>query len=111
MPRTVHRGDRVPVTLHAVHEGGAPRELYTRGRAPTCDVTVRDAAGRVAWRLLEGTPVPAIVRLATLAPGERLALHATWPVDVAPGAYLVTGALLLEDTELASDPAPVTVAA
>jgi hypothetical protein len=109
-PDTVHAGAPVGIALLVEHPGPDALELYLQGRSATFDVEVRDAAGQVVWRRLEGKVLQAIIQLRVLWPGERFVLHASWNqrdrdgVAVPPGEYRLRGLLLTDAPEpLATD--------
>jgi hypothetical protein len=68
------------------------------------------------WRRLEGAIVPAVLQVRSLAPGEVLEFHDTWPqrtnlgAAVGPGDYLVTGVLPTDPpAELRTHAAPLRI--
>lgn len=80
-----------------------PLRLHLTGRPPAFDFIITDAGGRRVWSRLEGSVVPAILEVRTLAPGERLEFTDDWTprtsqgVALAPGTYQVQGVLLTDD--------------
>lgn len=80
---------------------GRDLELYLRGREPTLDVVIRDAAGGEVWRSLGSGAVVAVLQLRPLAAGDTLTLHASWqPAASATGRHSIEAALLTELTAL-----------
>jgi hypothetical protein len=106
LPGRVRRGARLPLTLCLVNRTPRPLDLYLRGRSITFDVEVARPGGDVVWRRLEDEIIPAIVRLRTLAPGERVEVGTIWDQRrrdgrlVAPGEYTARAVLLLEGPPL-----------
>jgi hypothetical protein len=102
VPRQVRGGEAVPITLRAINTGTSPLELYLTGRSVTFDITVSRPDGAVVWRRLEGETLPMILQLRILAPAETLTLRHDWDQRttrgqiVAPGTYVVHGALLTD---------------
>ena len=100
VPARAPAGRPVPIVLRARNAGGRRRELYLLGRSPTFDITVRAEDGRMIWRRLQDSTVPAILQVRTLAPGEELTARFRWDqrandgAPVGPGRYTVRGALL-----------------
>ena len=116
VPGRVRAATRVPIVLRAENTGSAPLDLYLRGRTIAFDVTIDRSSGERVWRRLEGEIVPAIVQLRTLAPGEIMALEASWDQRdanggaVSPGDYVVRASLLTDMPEsLDSDRVPLRV--
>jgi hypothetical protein len=103
----------VPLSLRVENTGGKPATLYLRGRAPVLDVVVLDARGDTVWHRLKDEMVQGILALRELAPGETLAVEATWAQrtndgrPVPPGRYVVRAALLTDTP--AGLPAPERV--
>ncbi len=114
LPRSVRRGETVPVAFRIRNTAGRTLDLYLRGRTPTFDVIVARSGGQVVWRRLEGEIVPAIVHLRALAPGEHLELAALWDQrtsrgPIAPGEYTARGMLLVEGEPLETPDVPFGV--
>jgi hypothetical protein len=102
VPDTAPVGRPVTISLIVEHPGPDALELYLQGRSATFDVEVRDAAGALVWRRLEGAVLQAILQLRVLWPGERFVLHASWDqrdqsgAPVPPGEYRLRGFLLTD---------------
>ena len=100
VPAQAPAGRPVPIVLRARNAGPRRRELYLLGRTPTFDITVTAEDGRMIWRRLQDSTVPAILQVRTLAPGEELKARYDWDqranggAAVGPGRYTVRGALL-----------------
>lgn len=115
VPREVPSGRPVPVRLELVNPGSAPATLYLRGREIAFDVVVTRPDGSPVWRRLAGAAIPAILQVRRLAPGERMSFEARWAQrtdagrPVAPGDYLVKGALLTDQEPLETEPAPLRI--
>ncbi len=98
-PREVRQGEPVPVTLRVTNTADRPLTLYLQGRPTAFDIIVKNEAGAVVWRRLEGQMITAILGVRTLGPGEALAFEDVWPQRdgagraVPPGLYTITGAL------------------
>ena len=109
-PPTAPAGTRLPITLTITNEVDAAVDLYLRGRTITFDVTVSDAGHSIVWRRLEGEIIPAIVQVRPLAPRERLVLRTQWDqrsntgAPVASGDYVLRGFLLMETTNMETEP-------
>ncbi|HEX6941092.1 MAG TPA: BsuPI-related putative proteinase inhibitor [Longimicrobiales bacterium] len=92
-------GEPVPIELRLVNVGPDTVTLYLLGREIAFDIEVRDAAGAILWRRLEGAVVPQILQVRALAPGEALTLADAWPqrdnrgAPVPPGEYAIQGSL------------------
>lgn len=115
-PSEVRQGEPVPVTLRLANTADRPLMLYLQGRPTAFDIIVKNAAGAVVWRRLEGQTITAILGVRTLAPGETLAFEDVWPQRggpghaVPPGLYTITGALLTDQPEpLLTPPATIRV--
>lgn len=99
----VHPSGRVDIELTARNPTPRALDLYLRGRDPTAEVLVRDEAGAVVWRKLEGAAIPAILQLRSLMPGDSLVLRESWtPRDrggrrLPPGTYRIEAELLVQD--------------
>jgi hypothetical protein len=110
VPVEVRARTPVRATLRVENRASRSFDLYLRGTMLTVDVEVRDVAGEVVWRRLEGEIIPAIVHLRTLASGERIAAEVVWDQRtkggrrVPPGAYTARGFLLREGEPLATPP-------
>lgn len=109
-------GRPVSLSLVVEHPGPDALELFLQGRSATFDVEVRDAAGALVWRRLEGAVLQAILQLRVLWPGERFVLHASWDQRdqagalVPPGEYRLRGFLLTDAPEpLATDEVTVNL--
>lgn len=115
LPRSVRAGEPVPIGLRVRNHTRHALDLYLRGRRPTFDVVISNAAGEVVWRRLEGEIVPAVLQVRTLEPGEGLDLEAVWdqrtrsgrPAE--PGEYTARGALLAEGEPLETPAAPIGI--
>lgn len=109
-PASVSLGASVAVAGTVENATDRDLTLYLRGREPTFDLEVADAAGGTVWRRLHDSIVPAVLRVETLAPGAALAFAHTWDqrsnagAPVPRGEYALTVRLLLETGEA---PAPV----
>ena len=107
-PAEVRTGEALPVRIRVINVGERPMELYLRGRTPTFDIILTNAAGEIVWRRLRDQVIPAILQLRTLAPGDSLDLadtcvprtHDGSPVRA--GAYEVHGILLTEGQQPAT---------
>ena len=118
VPTEVRSGSPVPIALRARNTGGAPLELYLRGRTIAFDIVVAREDGAVVWQRLHGQTIPAILRVETLAPGGVLELTDVWDQRtnagqrVAPGRYTVQGMLPTDAPEpLRTPPAPLRITA
>lgn len=115
LPEQVSAGEPVPVTFRVENISDGPLDLYLTGRPIAFDLIVEDEGGTVVWRRLEDQVIPAILRIETLAPGERLELDDTWDQrsnagePVAPGAYTVRGELLTEQEPLVTPAVPLRI--
>jgi hypothetical protein len=95
----------IPIVLRLENKGAAPLQLYLRGRAIAFDIVIRDAAGEVVWRRLEGETIPAIIQFKLLRGGEVLELPHEWDQRtnrrelVEPGYYTAQGTLLTDRPE------------
>lgn len=78
VPASVASGASVPITVRVRNTSAAPLDLYLRGRDITFDIVITDVEGRAIWRRLKGEPVPAILQLRTLKPGEVLEVTHQW---------------------------------
>lgn len=102
VPDTVAPGQLVPMTLRLTNPTDAARDLYLRGRDVTFDIVVRDSAGNEVWRRLPADPIPAILQLRTLGPGETLELRHDWNqvsrhgLRAPDGAYSVRAEVLTD---------------
>jgi hypothetical protein len=111
VPPEVPAGEPVPITLRAKNLGTQPLDLYLRGREIAFDLSVASAGGEVLWRRLEGTTVPAILQVLTLAPGESLELSDVWDqhtgkgMPAGSGTYIVQGALPMDAGRTRKTPA------
>ncbi|HEX7119075.1 MAG TPA: BsuPI-related putative proteinase inhibitor [Longimicrobiales bacterium] len=98
-PERVAPGEPVPIELRLENTAPDSVTLHLLGREIAFDILVRDAAGAVVWRRLEGAVIPQILQVRFLAPGETLTLRDAWPqrtnqdAPVPPGTYTVEGAL------------------
>ena len=99
VPREVHAGESVPMTLRATNATDRPLTLYLRGRPVAFDLVVAGTDGTVQWRRLAGEVISMVLQVRTLAPGETLEFKDTWKQAtktgrrVSPGDYVVTGEL------------------
>jgi hypothetical protein len=115
VPPRVTAGRPVPIVLRGRNLAGRPLELYLLGRTATFDVTVTAEDGRMIWRRLQDSVVPAILQIRTLAPGEVLEARYDWDqrandgTAVGPGRYVVRGALLTDSSPLETPPAALQV--
>jgi hypothetical protein len=101
VPSEARRDIPVPIALRIENIGDRLLELTLRGRSIAFDVIVRDANGRIIWRRLANTMIPAIARLEQIEPRQALELHADWRTSGSPpGDYLV-------EAELFTDGAPL----
>ena len=91
-------GDSVRITMRVVNTGDETLELHLLGREIAYDIVVRDDAGLVVWRRLEGAFTQGILRLELLAPRQSFDLEATW-VPTAPGTYRVEGILPTDEPQ------------
>jgi hypothetical protein len=114
LPPAARAGQPVPIVLRLTNRTERPLTLALQGRPLAFDVTVTGPDGTMVWRRLEGTVVPAILAVRTLAPAESLTFEAVWNgrsrdgTPAPPGRYLVTGSLLTDTPEgLATRPAPL----
>ena len=102
VPDTVASGEMVPMTLRLTNTSAVVRELYLRGRDVAFDIVITDPTGDEVWRLLKGDPIPAILQLRTLKPGETLELRHEWHQrarggdPVPDGAYTVRAEVLTD---------------
>lgn len=98
-PSDVRQGDPVPVTLRLTNTSDRPLTVYLQGRPTAFDIVVKDEAGTVVWRRLEGQTITAILGIRTLEPGAALSFEDAWPQrdrsgrPTPPGLYTITGAL------------------
>lgn len=76
----------------ARNTGTAPLELSLRGREIVFDIEVRDSAGAVVWRRLEGRTTTMILRLEVIQPGREIIMETRWTPRAA-GKYTITGVL------------------
>jgi hypothetical protein len=97
-PAAARQGEPVSITIRVANGGGRPLELHLQGREIAFDVVVKDEAGSVVWRRLEGAFVQGILQLKMLAPGESFDLEATW-TPTAPGIYAVEGVLPTDEPQ------------
>lgn len=106
VPDTVAPGEPVPMTIRLTNTSPTVRELYLRGREPICDIVVTDTSGNTVWQLLQGDPIPAILQLRALSPGETLELTHEWNQRTrqgrqAPdGTYWVSAEVLTDGSAL-----------
>jgi hypothetical protein len=107
VPAQVRQGDPVPVALRLVNTGDRTVTLYLQGRPTAFDIIVKNEAGAVVWRRLEGQVVTAILGITSLEPKAALTFADIWPQrdqsgnPVPPGRYSIHG-------EIATDgPAPL----
>ena len=111
VPENAEAGAAIPITMRVENRSNEPLELYLRGREPTCDFIVTSSDGDVVWRRLEGQIIQAILRFEVLAPGQVLEFRDTWDQKdnagkrVAPGVYVVRGAVLAEGSSTLDSPA------
>jgi hypothetical protein len=112
-PASAAAGEALTLTLTVTNAGTAPVDLYLRGRDITMDVTVTEARGGEVYHLLEDAVVPAVLRIETLRPCERLETHARWTVvdrqnqPLPPGTYTIRASILAEDDDLSATQAIV----
>jgi len=116
LPDTVRSGEAVPITLRLTNTDRKPATAYLQGRPVAFDIIVSRHDGSVVWRRLEAAVVPAVLQVRSLAPGEVLEFHDTWPqrtnlgAAVGPGDYLVTGVLPTDPpAELRTRPAHLRI--
>lgn len=115
LPADVAHGQPIQLVVRARNTTDRQLDLYLRGREPTVDIRVRDAASRVVWERLRDEIIPAIVQLRTLAPGEVLEVRLDWDQrtndeePVAPGSYTIRALLLTETEPLWSETHPITI--
>lgn len=115
LPADVAHGQSIPIVVRARNTTDRQLDVYLRGREPTVDIRVRDAASRVVWERLRDEIIPAIVQLRTLAPGEALEVRLDWDQrtndeePVAPGTYTIRASLLTETEPLWSETAEITI--
>jgi hypothetical protein len=111
VPPAVRTGQPVPIVVRGTNAVGRPLHLYLLGRTPTFDVTVTAEDGRLVWRRLQDSMVPAILQVRTLAPDEVLEARCEWDqrgndgATVSPGRYLVRGMLLTDSPRPFESPA------
>ena len=91
VPDRVTSGNRVPLVIRLTNVSASPIELYLRGREITFDIVITDASGSEVWRLLQGDPIPAILQLRALAPGEALELTHEWDQQTRRGGQAAEG--------------------
>lgn len=109
--RTARVGESIPITLRMENKSSAPLELYLLGREPTYDFIVTASDGELVWRRLDGEIVPAILRVEVLEPGQVLKFRDTWDQRdnagelVAPGFYVIRGAVLTDGSSNLESPA------
>ena len=102
IPGEVPAGRPVPIVIRLENTGAGPRDLYLRGRTIAFDIFITRPNGQAVWQRLKDEVIPAIVQLKALSPGEVLELEHHWDQrgnhgePVAPGAYMVRGAILTE---------------
>ena len=106
-PARVRLGDSLAVVVRIANTGRAPATLYLRGRDITVDLEVRNDAG-VAWRKLENAVIPALLRLESLAPGQRIELTEHW-TPTQRGSFTVVAMLLGERDPYVTAPRAVVV--
>ncbi|MGH7630262.1 MAG: BsuPI-related putative proteinase inhibitor [Gemmatimonadales bacterium] len=110
-PSEVRRGEPVPVTLRVTNTAERPLTIYLQGRPTAFDIIVKNEAGAVVWRRLEGQTITAILGVRTLEPGQTLAFEDLWPQRdgagraVPPGLYEISGALPTDGPEPLMTPA------
>ena len=115
IPHEVHLGGLVPIVLRVTNTGSHALDLYLRGREPTFDVIAASQDGKIVWRLLENTIVPAILSIERLEPNASLTLHASWELSgerdmpIPPGTYSLVGILFTDGPELRTPPAVLRV--
>ena len=117
VPAQVAVGESVPIVLRATNVSGRPLELYLVGRSVTFDVTISGPDGATVWRRLDGQAVQAILQIRTLASEEMLEVRHDWDQRaatgqrIAPGTYVVQGALLTNGQPLRTPAAPLRIVA
>jgi hypothetical protein len=116
LPARVRLGEKVPITLQLKNTSRKPATAYLQGRPVAFDIIITRRDGTPVWRRLEGAIVPAVLQVRSLAPGEVLEFHDTWPqrtnlgAAVGPGDYLVTGVLPTDPpAELRTHAAPLRI--
>ncbi len=115
MPAQVRQGQPVLITLQVRNTTDRLLNLYLRGRTIAFDLVVSSPDGSLIWRRLAHEMIPAIIRVETLAPGEKLALEAVWSLQsndgepVLPGAYRVGGELLTDREPLVTPTRPIEI--
>jgi hypothetical protein len=113
-PSDVRQGDPVPVTLRLTNTSGRPLTVYLQGRPTAFDIVVKNEAGTVVWRRLEGQMITAILGVRTLEPGAMLSFDDVWPQrdqagrPAPPGLYTITGSLLTDGPDPFVTPATTT---
>jgi Intracellular proteinase inhibitor len=108
-PARVNAGAPVAFHLTLANRTDHPLTLYLLGREITFDVTVAASDGSTVWQRLDEGMVQGILAVRTLAPRERIGLHAEWGGTKRPGSYSVTGSVLTDGEPLVSRPAKVEV--
>jgi hypothetical protein len=103
VPESAQVGSIIPIAVRLENTGSSRLDLFLRGRTIAFDVFIRDAAGRVVWRHLDGEIVPAIVQVKVLEPGQVLELLCDWNQRgnhgkrVKPGLYTAHGVVFTDD--------------
>jgi hypothetical protein len=114
VPKRVHRGEPVTITLTVRNTGDRSAELYVTGRPVAFDLAITSSDGTLVWRRLKGETVTAILQILELAPGSTLDLRDEWlqrtneGVTVEPGSYKVVGELPLDGRTKSLTSPPMT---
>jgi hypothetical protein len=98
LPARVRAGDLIALEFEITNVSARSLDLYLTGRDITIDITIRNAAGDVIWRSLDGVAVPSILQLRTLPSGESITVRQEWQprTRLEPGMYTVAAELLGE---------------
>lgn len=107
VPRAVAPGAGVPIELRLTNISSRPITLTLLGRETAFDVEIRDEAGALVWRRLEGRPVPTTPQRRELAPGETLTLRDTWTQRTNEGTPAAEGAYLVMASVPGPQPEPI----
>jgi len=116
LPRTVHAGDSVPITLRVINEGRKRATLYSQGRPTAFDIEVAGTDGRLVWHRLNQAVISKVLQVRELKPGEFLEFSDVWQQRddsgrmVPAGEYRVTGVLPTDPpAQLRSEPAELRI--
>lgn len=107
VPQAVVLGAEVPIEVRLTNIGSEPITLTLAEPEAAFDVEVRDEAGEVVWRRLEGQAVARDVQTRVLAPGETLTLRDTWPQRTNAGAPVAEGSYLVMASVAGPQPEPI----